>query len=188
MTAPSAPSNLYANGVSVSEATLYWTGSTPGSESILGYSAEKSSDDGVTWNTTGISIVGNTADIAGLSVDTIYLFRVRAETENTESAWSGSLTYDTAYWETSGQIIYGYPPPGYADISFGARLNELADTTGESPTTAANILAGTEGESLTTALNIAAGTEGESAATALNIIAGTTGEPAAEAARLIGTE
>lgn len=93
--------------------------------------------------------------------------------------------YLFAKWFGSGAPAY--PAPGYEGIPLGARLNELAGTTGLSPADAANALAGTTGESLTTALNVAAGTTGESLTTALNTLAGTTGEPAAEAARKVGS-
>lgn len=193
MALPGAPTGLTADVVGPSYVTVIWLApDSNGGEPITGYVVEHTSDGWPSWATTTVADVLS-ATINGLSSTTTYSIRVAAINASGTGTYSDTITVTTTSPPPpppgggGGAGPASFPPPGYVDISSGARLNELAGTTGESPTTAANALAGTTGESLTTALNIAAGTTGESATTALNILAGTTGEPAAEAARKIGS-
>lgn len=181
MAAPGAPTGLFADFVTETTVELIWLApESDGGETITEYGIEFSDDNGVTWDAES-GTINLTFTQPNLTASTTYLFRVRAKNASGYGPYSDTITV------TTDGPYSSFPPPGYTDISFGARLNELAGTTGQTPTAAANALAGTTGESLTTALNIVAGTTGQSATTALNIIAGTTGEPAAEAARKIGT-
>ena len=81
---------------STSQLTVTWTAPNDAGSAITGYDVEYSTD-GSTWSSTNVTVTlsTRTATITGLSANTAYRVRVRAENARGKGGWSPSTTLAT---------------------------------------------------------------------------------------------
>jgi hypothetical protein len=104
-TAPAAPTNLTASAASSSTIKVSWKDN---SSNETGFQLEQALDSGFSKKLTSVQVAANSTshDASGLTADTTYWFRVRAQNGTANSAWSNTAS------ATTTKANPPPPPPG----------------------------------------------------------------------------